>query len=484
LADKQAHMIVDSERLAMPWRDPAPRRVRVPGAVVPDVAVLALGGGGWRGAFGGIGSVLYFAEMDRWKGRREVVGISGGAFAGAALSAGPDDADPRPRMTDLFRDLERAGRSLANVALLAATVAVPLVALVGVAMVIAWTNRALGLALVILAVFCASSFLIRSFVTLRWKIILRTLFERDHMRNAGRILGQDHPPRRYRIGATGLHDGQLYSYTTDPVHDRARRVVDHDLATPLGERRLSAAVLRATSLPGVGQFGVNKIHIRRDNRAKHEREDDCCVPDRLVDGGISGIFGRGLVEARIGQPDDELRLVVVDAGRCLHVNTGRTFRDRLSNLGQRVSVAALLARWLMVAFDVAYHGELKRVADEEYSDGYECILVRLAEEEHENPRLTAQCITETRQDALNRLAMLRDRVHQFSLLKASRGWANRSVAVAVAACALDCKDEPDVEKDLELVGKRLVSNGHAGQVGDLADVWKKIPALGRPIQVA
>jgi hypothetical protein len=27
MADKQAHMIVDSERLAMPWRDPAPRRL-------------------------------------------------------------------------------------------------------------------------------------------------------------------------------------------------------------------------------------------------------------------------------------------------------------------------------------------------------------------------------------------------------------------------------------------------------------------------
>jgi hypothetical protein len=108
-------------------------------------------------------------------------------------------------------------------------------------------------------------------------------------------------------------------------------------------------------------------------------------------------------------------------------------------------------------------------------------LVRLAEEEHENSRLPPRCITETRKDELNRLAMLRDRVHGFSLLKANRGWANRSVAVAVAACALDCTDEPDVEDILKRVGKGLVSNGHAGQVDDLADVWKKVPALGEPM---
>ncbi len=77
------------------------------------------------------------------------------------------------------------------------------------------------------------------------------------------------------------------------------------------------------------------------------------MPDRLVDGGISGIFGRGLVEPRLPTGfDGDPALVVVDAGRSLRVDTGRSLLDRLLHNAERVSALYHLSRWLMVAFDV------------------------------------------------------------------------------------------------------------------------------------
>jgi hypothetical protein len=195
---------------------------------------------------------------------------------------------------------------------------------------------------------------------------------------------------------------------------------------------------------------------------------------------------------------EDPQLVIVDAGRGLKVRTGRTFGDRLWARCERLSNAVLLARWLAVSMDIAYRAELRQVADGQTSGGFSCRLVRLAEEEprgspdpaspsrrtgnlgepaRQQPTLQ---MSEQRLLDCDRLLMLRDRVHKFSLLKASRGWANRSVAVAIAACALEFEEEPDVGQILLDIGAHLASLGHTGRVGDLAQVWRCVPVLGDP----
>jgi hypothetical protein len=552
-AEKGAHMIVESERVALPNR-----RQRRPGfvSVGKPPAVLALGGGGWRGAFGGIGSVLYLAQKEdptqhdpsatMWKGIRQVVGISGGAFAVAALSAEPDDDDPAPTMAELFQRLECAGRTVSNIVLLGLTFAIPLLALAVIGVVQAWTADVWwAVVLIVALVFVAASSLARWFVTTRWRVVLGRLYGEKTMRNQG-------PPARvYRIGATDMNDGNLYAFSSDLTNDwsrwtehdaeyRYRGIRTRDLAFPVPldrdkqgnrlPRKLSHVVLRATSLPGVGQFGNGRI-CRFDHATKVDHSRYCQVPDRLVDGGMSGIFGRGLIQqidAAVEQsvvvdaqaerpggaapkggngqrgiksaPDTQVedpQLVIVDAGRALKVRTGHTFGDRLWARCERLSNAVLLARWLAVSMEIAYRAELRQVADGQTSGGFSCRLVRLAEEEPSRRvgtskrrppgdpvELTAQRsdprMSDQRWLDCNRLLMLRDRVHKFSLMKASRGWANRSVTVAIAACALEFEEQPDIEQLLLDIGAHLASVGHTGRVGDLAQVWRCVPVLGDP----
>jgi hypothetical protein len=52
--------------------------------------------------------------------------------------------------------------------------------------------------------------------------------------------------------------------------------------------------------------------------------------------------------------------------------------------------------------------------------------------------------------------------------------------VAIAACALEFEEEPDVGQILLDIGAHLASLGHTGRVGDLAQVWRCVPVLGDP----
>ena len=176
-------------------------------------------------------------------------------------------------------------------------------------------------------------------------------------------------------------------------------------------------------------------------------DDDCpSVPDRLVDGGISGIFGRGLVDPATA-PRGRTALVAVDGGRRLVANHERTVGGRLRSVLERLSALYHLSRWLTVAFEISYRSELVRVADEQIDNGYRCRLVRLAEIELDPPAPPGQPVlglSATRQADLVRLALLRERVHSFSLIRASSANVHRGIAVAVAACALEFADEPDI----------------------------------------
>jgi hypothetical protein len=491
----EACPIVDSKKLVIRRERPesvAPiaDKVRMSEVPVGDIEALALGGGGWRGAFGGIGAVMYFAHTKRWAKIRDVVGISGGSFAVAQLSKQSDPAlgaqaagevdpdDPSEPLKELLRKLQVAGRRAANILLIGGLVLLAIVVVIVVAILTSWQDRSLWAVLVAALTVLSASFLLRLVVSLRWTAIVKAVFGNAPMCVSPEAEPDVVSPRRYAIGATGLNDGHLYSFTSHQADDAPRWLENRRLATPLGNRYVSTAVIRATSLPGLGQLGATKIWLPTCAHDDPKHKSDTCewVPDRLVDGGISGIFGRGLVRARPqgGEQGPPPTVVVVDAGRSLEVNNDRTVKDRASGMGERLAAMLLMVRWLKVALFVAYRDELGRVRDDQVADGYSYRLVRLAEEEDE-PGLDRDGFSPTRHEQLNRLYVLRDQLHRFSLTKASQTMSNRAITVAVAACALEFEHTPDIAGMLEAIGERL------GRGRELADAWRdvRVPLLGQ-----
>ncbi|MDY7106714.1 MAG: hypothetical protein S0880_36520 [Actinomycetota bacterium] len=526
--DAGAHAIVDARRLHL--RDAA--KVAVRGHRLPThekIEVLALGGGGWRGAFGAVGTVMYLDVAGRWADVREVVGISGGSFAVAALAEdreevthretvdnragdapigpdgrpGHDPGEPAATLRRLIDRLEGAGRRMAG-----ATALVALVLAAGGLLVLGGFVAAVHLhpmwgPLLMVPPVLLTSLVVRALVSWRWHTVLRKVY--------GRAVMRDDPPegsaagRRYALGATGLHDGRLYSFTTTAEHEREGWLGDRTRPVPLARRELAWAVARSTSLPGLGQLGVRKVVLPSCDHDPAPHHGGCeRVPDRLVDGGVSGIFGRGLLGVRSRDTADEpvgeadpANVLVMDAGRSLAANGGTTMRHRAAQAAERLSAIALLARWLMVAFDISYRGELRGVRDGNVIDGYRYWLVRLAEDEVISPydpagdedALGAADPTggpngegsrtvgsggepsPARGRDLQRLFALREQVHRFSLLTVSRLNADRTMAAAVAACALELEDEPDIEGLLDEIDRRL------GRDRGLLRAWTDVPLL-------
>lgn len=478
LGRTEAHLIVDGDRLNL-------RRGAyfVDPRTWPCVRALALGGGGWRGGFGGIGAVMYFVARKKWGDIRQVVGISGGSFAVAALAQEqpPDQCEPPPEraLAALLKTLETAGRTVSSYATWGALLLLAAIGVVVVAMVDLWQHHRTWGVLILVVIALCSSFLARLFVSLRWRGLVKRVVGAARMRRGDQPDG-DEPPRRFAIGATSLGDGRLYSFTSDcasPIDEPRDRP-----AIPLRHRHVADAVVRATSLPGLGQLGMGRFWLCEHVTGPHE---DTCewVPDRLVDGGTSGIFGRGLL-IESAEPEPSL-VVAVDAGRSLVVNRGRSLKDHVAGVGQRASVIALLARWLQTTLDVAYQTELRHLSRDPATviDGYGFALVRLAEDDtmgvaSEQPSTErATPVSAQRRDDLDRLFFLRDRVHKFSLVKAGRSRSNRAVAVAVAACALKLESEPDVVGLLKEVGS-LLDRGP-----ELANVWLNVLVMGEPCQL-
>jgi hypothetical protein len=479
MLDRQASLIVDSRRVQLPWRAPHGRETVDRPREMPDVQALALGGGGWRAAFGSIGAIMYFQRWGRWTGIHEVVGTSGGSFAVAALAGPcPDVSDPTERLKVLDGRLRRAGVGAAQVVWFGVLAAVGTLGTAGVIARWAWTHHRAA-AIVPAGVLLASTpFVVRLVVSLRSRHVVRSVFEAVCFRADPRTGAPAPGEHRYRVAAAGLNDGNLYGFTTHPEHDFARWDLDEQCPRPIAEVLVADAVVRSSSLPGLGQMGRHRLSVRPHTSAGPADADPTHehVPDRLVDSGISTIFGRGFVEARPPGPL-EPTLVVVDAGRALQAQDTGTARDHVRNVLQRLSTLAHLARWLVVAFDASYRKELARVADNSLSDGFRCRLVRLAEEEVVQSRSEAgetRCISAQRQDDLNRLVLLRDRVHGLSLLRVREADADRAIAVAIAACSLEFEEDPDVPQTLRWIGHRL------GRGDALAVQWAAIPLMGAP----
>lgn len=536
-------------RAPLPVSNPQDRHDEVAAQLFPGPRALALGGGGWRGAFGGIGAVMYFAHRGMLAGIDDIVGISGGAFTVAALSQGqePEAATSEPAtsrgavdgeqgdepevaaLRRLLEVLDSAGHKTRSILGLVAASVVGLVALVVLALLNLWRGGGRVSMLWVFPVLFLSSLLLRLIAATRWRWILNGVFGSAVMGSAvtnsavtsSAVTGSGpasarsasagsassgsassgsaasatpggRSRRRYAIGATGLADGRLYSFTSDPAHDVPRWRADRTLATPLAGHKLAHVVGWATALPGLGEIGLSRVWLPTCDHglsgpaaaAHHDRRTCDEVHDRLVDGGVSGIFGRGLirpVERRPGAAP--IDVVVVDAGRRLPAEAA-SLGCRLTRFAQRASALVLLSRWLMVSLDVAYRNELRVVRDANVIDGHRYRLVRLAEEEDLFDPVTgtvpdASRISLRRRDDLNRLYVLRDQVHQFSLMRVSDANTNRTIAAAVAACALEFEHEPDIPRMLASIGHRL------GRGDQLANVWDdvRVPLLGQPVEL-
>ena len=223
-------LTVDGDRLRIPFPDPRALRPGEAQRQLPIVRVLALGGGGWRSAFGAIGSIMYLWEQRvadggddtrAWDGVEQVVGISGGSFAVAGLAGdGPDGRDPTQRLRHLVEQLERAGRFTASAVRGLVLTAIAAAALALALVVHGWQQHSVPAAVLIPLLLLSVTFLARFTLSMRSRRIVRRVFPHQRMRVVDPV---DRIARRYRIGATGLHDGDLYAFTTHPEQDRQRR---------------------------------------------------------------------------------------------------------------------------------------------------------------------------------------------------------------------------------------------------------------------
>lgn len=274
--------------------------------------VILLGGGGWRGAFGGIGAVLYFEATQRWQNVELVGSVSGGSFVAASLmEESANDAKPSESLRPLYNRLVQLGGAV--------------------------RRRFVALVIIVpLAIFPPIALLaFRRLISRFWRQVLVMAFGAENPTARTSIsppvTDGGHTNRRYVICATGRETAKpKYFIAGDQVG-----FVDQDDIIP-GEWSLADAVQAATALPWFNGY-------RAPNRPPKEGREGQ-RGEVLIDGGIAGIFGTQLVTSVPGGPSMGLGdVIIIDAGR----PSRRSSRvaDRLADF----STLALLARWLKVA---------------------------------------------------------------------------------------------------------------------------------------
>lgn len=410
---------------AVPVEDPVAIAAAMPATEVIDEPNLAitrvlLGGGGWRGAFGSIGAVMYLHDTDQWARVDEVVAISGGSFVAGALGTdGSADDDPGEVLGQLARRLlglrwrlYRAGASLVAVA--------PFIVFPPV---LFWGARRL--------------------LTWHWR------------RALPRVVGSGAPRgrggRRYVICAAGLESAKAHFYVSGG-RDTAT-VPEWGSLVPDGWR-IDQAVRSSTALPWVDgsrtpdRSGAGSPFVDRG--------------EKLVDGGVLGIFGSQFHEQPpwLPGPPDAARTLVVDAGRAHR--RGSRWGARLLGL----STVMMLARWIQLTLDAALRREVARASLPDDGDGPARMthLVRVAETD-EGDR---QAMLALFSDPHRRIEHGRRVVQRFGLFGMNQANAHTTIVVAVAACAVDLEAEPTVAS----IGAQLLRIGESlGMGSSLAEVW-------------
>ena len=401
------------------------------------IKLLMLGGGGWRGAFGAIGAVMYLHDTQCWSDVRDVVSISGGSFVAAALGAdGVDDTDPSAALGDLIRGLLSIGgpvrRRLAALGLLLPLGVVPPVLLL------------------------ATRWLASKF----WRNLLRRVFGDRRPRQSG--------AHRYVICATGRESAMPYYFCAGDRHDNidGHDVAGPDVAGPDADPGrqwiIRDVVLSATALPWVTG---TRTRNRRDGLDSSDRGRG----EVLIDGGVTGMFGNQFFQRPpwATASGDGARTLVVDSGR-VHRRGGRVLEWVTS-----MSTVAMLGRWLQIALDSAFRNEIYRTsAASPISAGTDAVplrthLVRVAETDEADLHSPGWTFSER----ARRIEHGRRIVHRFGLTGLNERNALTTIVVAVAACAAEFEADPGIES----ISTRLHDIGARLGVGNkLVDVWRAL----------
>lgn len=447
-----AHLRAAGRFPKTPEEAPTPPRVEPspptpppdPGGVPDDrrtpIRNVCLGGGGWRGAFGSIGAVMYLHVTGRWADVQRVVAVSGGSFVTSALAAAgaEADTDPVPAATAVLGGLIGLRGSLRR-RFLAAALPAPL--------------------LVVPPLFALVE---RLWLQRLMRGLLRRLFgDRTSSPEGG---------RQYVVCATGRSSARPYFFVSRRREGNGvvgfgqvlevRR--DRGPAVEIdGTWRLTDAVQSATSLPGIDGY-------RCPDRAPTSGDDG--RGEVLIDGGVQGIFGLQFTE-----PDsatslgDDVRTLIIDAGR--EERRSSPLMERVTSL----STIALLARWVQLALDTGFRNQVKR-AQGSPLDGSEVRfrwvhLVRIAERDRDDPEPSGYPFDEISR----RIACGRRKVHRFGLTGLSAANAHLTMVVAIAACAYELGDADRAPATVESVDVMLLDIGQLLGRGDaLAKVWRDL----------
>ncbi len=418
--------------------------IQPPLDAAPEIEVLMLGGGGWRGAFGSIGSLAYLESTGRWRHVRHVVGLSGGSFVVAALGARDvDDDQPWPLLASLTKKtIELRWRMRAAMAGLA----LPFAAVA--ALVWWWTPMLLLAPTVVL-------YLSRRVISAEWRWMMKHLFSDHGPRTEGR--------RRYVVCATGLSSARPHFFVTGDLaalqKDGSPRGGDWGRIVPDGWT-WTDAVVSSTALPW-----VNGYRTETDDSMGRAGKGEV-----LIDGGVVGIFGRQWFDqALLGtSTGDSRRTLAIDTGRKLR--TGGRLSERITSL----STVGLLSRWVQIALDASFRKEIERAdrAENEAASGRMVMnLVRVAEtdvgDHHEQ---------EARwHEVARRLEHGRCVVRRFGLTGLSTKNCLTTVVVAFVACLVDIEgiaELDEVDGQLFDIDQRLREIGDRLGVGAaLATIW-------------
>lgn len=332
------------------WRPPGERPpwAGAPAPWIDEPQMLLLGGGGWRGAFAAIGTVMFLYETKhhgtrRWQNVKEVAGVSGGAFAVATLAAeGVDDTDPTAALAALTARLTGVRRRLWLTVGLAAGVPAVLLARVG------WTlTRSPRWEVSALLVLLPTAALLAARSAMQWvaRRLIVTIVGTAPRR-------ADNTNRRYSICATGAESGELYRFTTGPNSDD-----DRPPGMPPWPRgkavktswRVNEAVLASTALPWTAGYALRgSWGPTRDDRG-----------ERLIDGGLLGILGDQLFAASrhgTASPGDSVPRLAIDSGRAHR-------RGPLYHKLIRLATVFHVGRWLKLAINALFRDVIERADD-------------------------------------------------------------------------------------------------------------------------
>jgi hypothetical protein len=446
---------------------------------------LLVSGGGMRALFGGMGVITALVVAGDWPRVREVVSVSGGSFVTGALvahgdpmvgGASADIAALGSLFDRVVEDRVTAWASLRRLLWLIATVA-------WVAAVVLLVVRVAGSVPPVVAVLITVVVGIPLAVQVGRRLLGRAYADVvDRFVAAGAApLASFHTPgahRRYVICASGLRTSAPYYFEVGRDGDAppGRWGVHVDAAAAPALRDV---VLASTSLPLI-------------DRVRSPRADGCpVVPEPLVDGGASGVFGQQLRDPWGGGAAGTsgsagaagVEVIAVDGMRHEVDRPGLTARFG-AWVSTHVSITALLVRWLKVGSEALYVNDLMDL------DGVTTVRLCAADLPRRSTRdplvkeweaaFDDLCAARSRHaemsgdgDIAAGLRTLRERATRLGLFGLSRDRAVDVVTLGfvatwVARTDAATRDSGRLEQDLGRAGSLLLGDAHAG---DLLECW-------------